>query len=523
VLGGALFALALAWSAATGLVMHTHGATGADPYAYVQMAMDLARHGTPQHAFPLAPLLADLGVALHPLTPLGYGIPNPATGVAATVWPPGHSALLALGSLLGGERGLYLTGPVLGLLSLAALWLLALEVLRGWAPGSRRLAAGIAVALLATSFEQVDRQMTPMADVSAQLFSTLAIYWALRASRSPRRGGLWCAALAGLCLGAAFDVRYTQVLLAPAVAWLLAANWRTRGWGAVMATLAVCAGAASLSVAPVLWYHQVAFGGPFRVGSEELKLFSLASVWVTLPRMAAGLGQVREFRYALPFVVWGGVRLVQRERRAAIGALLWFAVLLAFHLLYEALRLRDLLPEFPVVALWAGVGVAEVYALAGRVRYAAWRTMARAATVLLIALLLCTDATLLLPVPPLHYNSFGYLVATQRGSLATLAQLTPPDAVVAASLNAGAVMLYAERDIVRPGVWTEAEWQAVVQRLLHLGRPIYVLADGEEMVTPLRVLQAHYRLEPVAALSLPYFYPGGGSENRDVGLYRVER
>jgi len=38
---------------------------------------------------------------------------------------------------------------------------------------------------------------------------------------------------------------------------------------------------------------------------------------------------------------------------------------------------------------------------------------------------------------------------------------------------------------------------------------------------PRQVLAETYRLTPLAALPLPYFFTGGGSENRDVILYEV--
>ena len=517
-LGVAFLVLALIWSVVTGLTLHTHGVTGTDPYAYAQMAVDLARDEMPLHVFSLVEVLGDLGVDPRPLVPLGYLAPDLTTGASATVWPPGQAALLALGYIVGGERGLYLTMPALGLLALGALWLLIQEALRTWPVAGRRLAGGVAVALLATSFEQVDRQLTPMADISAQLFSILALYWALRGARTRKYGP---ALLAGLCLGVAFDVRYTQVLLAPAVAWLLIGKGRERDRRVVPRQVVCCAVAALAAALPVLGYHQVVFGSPFSVGSEELALFSWDALRRTVPRMALAIAQAREFGYALPFVLLGAIQLWRKAWRTALGLLVGFGLVVAFQLPYEALRLRDLLPVMPIVALWGGVGLAELFAWVGRLRKAGWRTGLCAAGVLLSALLVCSDATLLLPVPPMHYNAFGYLVDTQRASLDTLAQLTPKNAVVAASLNAGAVTLYAERDIVRAGVWSEAEWLTVVDRLLAVGRPLYVLADGEEMLAPVQALEGRYRLESVGTLSLPYYYPGGGSENRDVGLYRV--
>ncbi len=101
------------------------GVTGSDPYAYVQMAVDLAERGTLLHRFPLAQTVRALGLPLFPVVHVGYRLPG-ADNLAATVWPPGFSALLAGAYRLLGERGLYVLNPALGLAALAATaWLAA--------------------------------------------------------------------------------------------------------------------------------------------------------------------------------------------------------------------------------------------------------------------------------------------------------------------------------------------------------------------------------------------------------------
>ena len=95
----------------------------------------------------------------------------------------------------------------------------------------------IAIFVLATSYEQVDRLSVPMADIPAQLFTVLTVYFALRATRGqtsevsqtsevfqpkiPDRPVLF-AGLTGVCLGAAFAMRYTQVLLGLSILFLWA-------------------------------------------------------------------------------------------------------------------------------------------------------------------------------------------------------------------------------------------------------------------------------------------------------------
>ena len=92
---------------------------------------------------------------------------------------------------------------------------------------------------------------------------------------------------------------------------------------------------------------------------------------------------------------------------------------------------------------------------------------------------------------------------------------------MAASLNGGAVTLYASRDVVRPAYWSEDEWLDFVAHALDDGRGVYLLLDGVEMQEPLESARSHYQLNPVFSLPMPFFYPGGDSENRDVPLYEV--
>jgi hypothetical protein len=198
-------------------------------------------------------------------------------------------------------------------------------------------------------------------------------------------------------------------------------------------------------------------------------------------------------------------------------------VIVAFHLPYAALRMRDLLSVLPVLALWVGVGVADVLSQVRRIDRPALRKGAGIVVLgLMVALLWARSQVILwLPVHARDFHTFGYLRAEQRAAFDTLADVTPPEAVVATSLNGGAVTLYAERDIARPAYWSEGEWLAFVERAADDGRRVYLLVDGEEMQEPLWTLQSRYRLNRVTSLPVPYFYRGGDSEGRDVPLYEV--
>jgi hypothetical protein len=133
-----------------------------------------------------------------------------------------------------------------------------------------------------------------------------------------------------------------------------------------------------------------------------------------------------------------------------------------------------------------------------------------------------SEPALNMPFSP-GFGTFGYLQPAQRAAFDRLAALIEPQAVVAATLNSGPVELYTGRETFRPADWTSAEALTFVTALRARGRPVYVLDDGAALAPVLDALRARYALAEIASLPLPYFYPGGGSLNQDVGLYRVDQ
>ena len=519
---GLLVAAALGWSAWASWTLRAHGVTGSDPYAYAQMGIDLATRGTVLHSFPLAALAYALNLPIYPTVHVGYRIPDAATLQAATVWPPGYAAFTGLAYRLAGEAGLFLITPLLNLLALLAAGWFALVAAGRRSPAAFAV-AGLTVALTATAYQQVEMQMTPMADIAAQLFTVLAIGLALG---TQGRGAPLRAALSGLCLGIAFDIRYTQVLLAPAIA--LALVWGARSFArARLGLVAICAGAAWLAAAPVLAYHWVVFGSPFVTGSDELAHFSPARLPEMAGRALGALGHYREFGLLAPPLVVGLLAAARRSRRALVVALLAFVVLFGFHALYAYLRLRDLLFLFPFLSWLAALGIvtavrAAYWAARRSGRPRAWAAL-RVGLVgaLSVCLVLRAMETLAMPANR-GFAAFGHLTAAQRASFDRLRQLTPEDAVIGASLNSGAVELHAGRSAFRPAGWTADALVRFVDALRAAGRLVFVLDDGEAMGEALRTLRARYGLVEVARLDVPYYDAiGGGSRNRRAPLYRL--
>lgn len=507
---------ALAWAGRAYLALYARGVTASDPYCYVQMAVDVMRHGTPLHRFPLVELARPLGLDLRPLLHVGYRQPVDALGWAPTVWPVGHALLLGLLGRLGGEPAIYLATPLSALASIAATIWLAVALFHDLERPWRWLAAGLAGFLVATSFEQLRWLLVHMADISTQLFSTLTVLLAWLAAQRGRRA---CALLAGLALALAYWTRHTQ--LAMAVPALAALAWAGCGrpHRARLGDAALFLAAALVAALPDLAYHHVLFGSPLHPESEELALYALRAIPATTLLLVRGWLAAPEFGWLAPLLAGGAVALWRRSRAAAGVLALWLVALWAVQAPYASLRLRDLLPALPVLAVIAAYGAVRALAwLAPRRRDAA----VLCALALVALLWLRTGGTAAIPRQR-SFDNFGFLWASQRAEFAALHAVTEPDAVVGSTLNGGPVDLYGGRQAFRPAAWSASERQRFLGALWATGRPVYLLADGVAMEQVLIDMAGVARLTPVHTLrQIPCFTLDAGSSLRDAVLYRVE-
>ncbi len=516
-----LMAASLGWSIWSAANLRTHGVSGSDPYAYTQMGVDLAERGTLAHAFPLVRLTYALSIDSHPVTHIGYRIPADARRVAPTVWPIGYAWFTALAWRIAGESGVYWLTPLFGLLALAIAGMWARLMTAHMGATQAAAIAALTLFLTATSYQQIEWQMIPMADIASQVFSigALALAWLGGRSANPRRRIVF-ALLTGAALGMAFNIRYTQVLIAPALA--LALSPAAAGTAQRISTRALpvilCGIAALLCVLPTFWYHWTWFGHPLVTGSEELSNFSLTRMPETVLRALNDWNWVREYGLLTPLMLIGGLALWRTGRRETLVLLAYALPVFALHAFYDYLRLRDLLAIFPVLSLCAAAGSVALW------RWVEQRghTLLRISVLFAISFVFVLRSMETLAMPATRgFSAFGYLVREQRASFDRLAQLTEPEAVIGSSLNSGAVDLHSRRLTFRPGVWDERSRTLFVEALLHEGRPVYMLIDGEDMRAAEADLRAHFTLTEMARLDMPYFFKGSGSENRPAPLYRV--
>lgn len=520
--GASLLAAVFIWAGAEYFRHRTHGVTANDPYAYAQMAVDIAHHGDPLHRFSLFPRISTLGISWWPVVHYGYQVRVPplrGDGSTASDWPAGWPAILSLAYLLVGERGLYVANPIMGLLCLSAVAALVAEVLydRPWS--ERLLGGGFAAFVLATSYEQVDRLLVPMADASVQLFTVLTVFFILRGMR---RGNWVHAALGGFCFGWAYFVRHTQLVLGLCALLAVLVVGRERlTWKERWTFLGVFGLAAFLVAIPDLLYHHFVFGHFLRPESTELDLFSLTSVRATAGLMWGRLLSANEFGYLSPLIVYGAYRMAVERRGQFLTVLTAVLAILAIHLPYAALRLRDLLSLFPLVTACAAYAVVDVAKrISLRQDPFSYRRKIATLGILLALLLLPTWRTwAILPRPTRsHSASFGYVSAEERRAFDLLANNTLQGSVVGSSLNGGPIDLYAGRDAFRPAFWRMDELDLFLQEMFRDGRTVYILDDGEALKPCLDHVKAHYESVPVTRLSVPLF---GDPEQISGLLYRI--
>ena len=532
-----LLTVTLMWAGIVYLGKRTHGATATDPYAYAQMGVDLAERGTFLHRYPLFQQVMPLQIAWAPLQPLGYHIPRNSLGDCPSVWATGASVLLAAGYKLLGETGLYVTTPIVALLSLAAAWALVQEALRGQPRPIRHLTAALTVVLLATSPEQVDRLLVPMADAPAQLFTTLTLFFALRAmhqmeeSRRSLAASRWLSLIAaGICFAWAYWARHTQLVLAlPVIAAIILSTNRTRqfwildsGFWRYVAVFGIVALIAAL---PDVVYRWRVFGGVLNTETTELPLMGLQHIGPVAWQMLRDALVAGEWGYLFPLALYSGYRLARDRGRETLVLGLAFAVALLVNLTYRSLRLRDLLPLFPLLDLAVAYGAVS---LARRARALAGSRLARLGPALLSTAII---AGVILSLAMARWAmidnlwkqgwaSFGYMRPEQRAAFEQLESLTPANAVIGASLNSGAVMMYTGRDAIRPyDSWTDEEWGIFLGAMQAGGRPVYLLDDGELMAEFIAKERIRRRLTPVELLQIPIFF----TQEREAGwLYRLE-
>ncbi len=262
-----------------------------------------------------------------------------------STYAPGFPLLLALFKLVGGQCAMALVVPLCGGLLVAMTFLVGRKVASD--------AVGVGAAwLMATSPAMLFVLVSPMSDVPAATFWTLATYGCLAGSVAWASG-------AGVAAAIAILIRPNLVYLAALMgAWLMWRDFKSGGLSRAIVR-ALCFGtpivAAGLFIAGL---NFKLYGSPTMSGYGDLgALFSWANISTNLQRYLTWLGQSHT-----PIVVIGfgslllPVAWLTRERGAlpgrtllrlvAFGTLCGYLPYIIFHLWWY---LRFLLPCFPAI------------------------------------------------------------------------------------------------------------------------------------------------------------------------------
>jgi len=506
----------LLWATVEYLGHRTFGATGSDPFAYVQMGIDFATRGTPTHSFPLFLLISQTSLPWYPILHVGYHLPHNLAGDAITVWSFGGSIAYAFAYRVGGESALYFVNPFFSILSALVSGLLAWELTRNESRTTRVVTTLVVLFLIATSNEIVNWAGVTMVDTQALVFSTLAFYCALRGYRTAKWG--WAIG-AGMFWGLAYFVRHTQLVIVFGFIplFLLSAfpnSIRIRN-------LFLASITAFLIAFPDLWYHQIYLGNWLTPESEELALFSVNAILPTLGAIGQSALIGAEFGWLVLFVLCGIIFFTRREKISSIALLLWLGAALAIHLPYPALRLRDLIPQFPLVAFYASYGIVVTIATLWK-QQRAWATLA-AALIIFLALQL-NLARVWNTMPRVLQEArprFGAMTRNQRASFDELARITPQNAIIGASLNSGAIDLYARRRAFRPTDWSSQELHEFLLVTQGKNYELYFLEDNASLARVLNDLRETYRVERVTSFDVPLF--GEGAIDNLGALWRITK
>lgn len=227
-------------------------------------------------------------------------------------YPIGLPLLVAAAWLIHGPWLAYLISPVMMTAGLLACYLIARQLLSPYAS----LLSCIILATSTTTLALTNNPNSHGADffcVTWGMFFLLS-WW--------QRQGFWRAVLAGLLIGYAATIRYTEGLLIIPIALtiLFALRWRSaRSWTQSILLLL----AWLLPIGLMLWHNQLAFGAwtgydPTRE-STGFSLENLQNNWETMTRQLANTGLF----FILPLGIIGLIRMMRSKLRLSLVLWSW--------------------------------------------------------------------------------------------------------------------------------------------------------------------------------------------------------
>jgi hypothetical protein len=497
-----IFVIAIAvLTAAVSAVFATASASGADASGYLSEAAQWASG----HLFYREPLATIVGAGDPWLTtPLGWR-PSAMPGVQSPTYPPGLPLLMALPHAVGGTAAAVWVVTVAAAFAVIATGFLAVRLAGG-------IAGVVAAVAIATSPVFLFQSVQPMSDVPVT--AAWMLVWVLlmgpgvgpafaRPGTSELRRGLAEAAfgreggnresgvgsaLAGIACAVAVLIRPNLAPLAAVP--LFAIGWNVRRLVAFSIPVAV-AGLA------LMWLQWQWYGSPFRSGYGAAdELFALSNIGANASRYFGWLNATSPVLVLAPIGVMYAWRHAQARAMAAFAALV-----VAAYLVYAVFDvwsyLRFLLPAMAVAAVFTGAAIAAALTAAP----AGPRLVGTTVVVIGLAGYGVSQARTL--------DTFRLAGQQRRVAQAAdyLKASLPPDAVVVAGEQSGALRYYTNRSILR---WESASPESLSVALATLaaeGRTVVIALDAWEG-EPFR---AKFAGLATVSLEWPPAFEGGSS------------
>jgi len=251
---------------------------------------------------------------------------TPGGGAYVGKYPPFYPALAAAAIAIAGKTGALYLDALLAMLAVLGMYVLARSI--GLGPWSL-----VACALLATNpvFDSwIIQHVSHTASICVLIWGFIAFFRGREARPGWRRTLL--PALAGLALGVATGIRYTNLLLALPMVLAGIVEWRA---GNRRELIALVVGMALPGIALAL-YHLVLFGSPLRTGyalTGEQSAFGLRSLITNLRVYGNGIAR-SGLGPLLLFFALGTLFLLRRRRDQGLFYAAWIAPLLLLMLMY---------------------------------------------------------------------------------------------------------------------------------------------------------------------------------------------
>jgi 4-amino-4-deoxy-L-arabinose transferase-like glycosyltransferase len=446
------------------LIRHAYYSVwGSDASAYVNIARSIVKRRITQPAAGLDQLGLPDQYA-YVFSPLGYEAGARPREIAP-VYPVGvplHMAVAA--SLFGWKVGPFLVSPLAAMLSLALLYLVAVEL------GLTRGLAIAGAAVLAMNPTFCLSAIQPMSDVLATCWSLATILSALLSRKRER----WALA-AGAAFGMAFLVRPTSVLLLPAIFLSLRLKPRVLllfFLGGLPFAAVFCA------------YNLAAYGRPWTTGYVATGHLNLVTPGDFTVRFRHYVYWLAVTMSPLPLLGWVVVPLDRKApRRDRALLLVWFGVFLLFFSCYFYYATwwytRFLLPAMPAMILGTLIVVRDLierYESSMSTRGGLW--LRRAAVPILLVIVLGFERQ---GVERFRLLRVAALDRVHADACQLADHALSQRALVASMEMSGALKFYTGRPVVRYERVEAGQWPTLQARAAEKGYGWYALLMSQEI------------------------------------------